>query len=165
MESVLQADDRPPGIRQSIPLLQGLIRAGRNSDACNVCCRNVTIPRWTAALSGMEPSQRYQQAEFQVDIANYAATPVRTRGPELLSSRRQPVHLGVVLPRMKRKDALAAIRMAGYRGEMERAVLLYVSNRVSLQAFNREFEMGAAMRQNGVPYEWSESGNADRTRR
>jgi hypothetical protein len=55
------------------------------------------------------------------------------------------------MPRMKRKDALAAIRAAGYHGDQERGILLYVRNRVSLQVYNREFDTGAAMRRNGVP--------------
>ena len=53
--------------------------------------------------------------------------------------------------RMKRKDALAAIRIAGYHGDEESGILLYVKNRVSLQVYNREFNAGAAMRRSGVP--------------
>ena len=100
-----------------------------------------------------------------MDIANYLATAHRTRGPELLSPRRQAPHLGAAMPRMKRKDALGAIRMAGYRGDKEQAVLLYVSNRESLEGLKREFEMGAAMRRNGVPCDGSESGDTERMRR
>ena len=55
------------------------------------------------------------------------------------------------MPRMKRKDMLTAIRVAGYHGDKQRALLLYVENRVSLQVYRREFNMGAAMRQNGLP--------------
>jgi hypothetical protein len=55
------------------------------------------------------------------------------------------------MPRLKRKDMLAAIRVAGYHGDKERALLLYVENRVSLQVYRREFNVGAALRQNGVP--------------
>jgi hypothetical protein len=55
--------------------------------------------------------------------------------------------------RMKRKEALAAIRAAGYRGDIERAMLLYVRNWVSFRIYRQEFEMGVAMRQNGVPYD------------
>src|SRR5689334_6736628 len=94
-----------------------------------------------------------------MDIANYATTASRTRSRELLSPRRQPPHPGIGMPRMKHKDALAAIRMAGYRGDMQRAIFLYVRNRVSLQALKREFEMGAAMRRNGVLFEWFGSGS------
>ena len=53
--------------------------------------------------------------------------------------------------RMKRKDLLTAIRMAGYHGDKERGILLYVRNWVSLQVYGREFDAGAAMRMNGVP--------------
>lgn len=55
--------------------------------------------------------------------------------------------------RIKRKDLLTAIRIAGYHGDKERGILLYVKNWVSLQAYGREFDAGAAMRQNGVPCE------------
>ncbi len=54
------------------------------------------------------------------------------------------------MPRMKHKDVLAAIRAAGYHGDKERGFLLYVKNWVSLSAYGREFEAGAAMRQKGV---------------
>ncbi len=54
------------------------------------------------------------------------------------------------MPRLKRKDMLAAIRIAGYHGDSERALLLYVENRISLQVYRREFNAGIAMRQNGV---------------
>jgi hypothetical protein len=55
--------------------------------------------------------------------------------------------------RMKRRDVLAAIRQAGYHGDRERAILLYVQNWVSLHAYAREYDAGAAMRQSGVPCE------------
>ena len=60
------------------------------------------------------------------------------------------------MPRMKRKDVLTAIRAAGYHGDKERAMLLYVKNWVSLAVYGREFDTGAAMRQNGIPCECSE---------
>jgi hypothetical protein len=63
---------------------------------------------------------------------------------------------GVIMPRMKRKDVLTAIRTAGYHGDKERAVLLYVKNWVSLTVYGREFDIGAAMRQNGIPCDCSE---------
>lgn len=53
--------------------------------------------------------------------------------------------------RMKRKEVLAAIRDAGYHGDRERGILLYVKNWVSLQVYGREFAAGAAMRQQGLP--------------
>ena len=58
---------------------------------------------------------------------------------------------GVTMPRMKRKDVLAAIRAAGYHGDKDLAILLYLKNWVSLRAFGREFDAGVTMRQNGVP--------------
>ena len=58
--------------------------------------------------------------------------------------------------RMKRKELLTAIRVAGYHGDTERGILLYVKNWVSLQVFGREFDAGAAMRENGEPCECHE---------
>ncbi len=55
------------------------------------------------------------------------------------------------MPRMKRKDVLTAIRAAGYHGDKERGILLYIQNWVSLSTFGREYEAGAVMRQNGLP--------------
>jgi hypothetical protein len=52
---------------------------------------------------------------------------------------------------MKRNEVLTAIRAAGYHGNMERAMLLYLKNWVSFRAYSREVEAGVAMRQNGVP--------------
>ena len=57
------------------------------------------------------------------------------------------------MPRPKRKDVLVAIRHAGYHGDQERGMLLYVRNWVGLEAFSREFAAGAAMRQQGIPCE------------
>ena len=55
------------------------------------------------------------------------------------------------MARIKRKDVLSAIRVAGYHGQYEKGELLYIKNWISLQAYKREFDAGAAMRQNGVP--------------
>lgn len=55
------------------------------------------------------------------------------------------------MARMKRKEVLTAIRAAGYHGDIERAMHLYVKNWVGFRAYGREFEAGVAMRQNGVP--------------
>ena len=60
------------------------------------------------------------------------------------------------MARIKRKDVLWAIRVAGYHGEKEKGVFLYIKNWVSLQAYRREFDAGAAMRQNGVPCDCGE---------
>jgi hypothetical protein len=63
------------------------------------------------------------------------------------------------MARNKRKDVLAAIRVAGHHGDYELARLLYIKNWVSLSAFRREFETGAALRQSGVPCECSVCSN------
>jgi hypothetical protein len=55
------------------------------------------------------------------------------------------------MPRVKRKDVLAAIRIAGYHGDKERGLSLYIENRVSLHVYRREFNNGAEMRENGAP--------------
>jgi hypothetical protein len=52
---------------------------------------------------------------------------------------------------MKHKEVLTAIRAAGYHGDIERAMHLYVKNWVGFRAYGREFEAGVAMRKNGVP--------------
>lgn len=67
----------------------------------------------------------------------------------------------MIMPRMKRKDVLTAIRMAGYHGDKERGILLYVKNWVSLRVYGREFDAGAAMRQNGVPCDCFECQKGD----
>jgi hypothetical protein len=66
------------------------------------------------------------------------------------------------MPRTKRKDVLKAIRLAGYHGDKELATRLYVKNWVSLEAFAREFDIGAAMRESGMPCDCFECGKADR---
>jgi hypothetical protein len=55
------------------------------------------------------------------------------------------------MARMKHKEVLTAIRAAGYHGDIERAMLLYVRNWVSFLVYGREFETGVAMRRNGIP--------------
>ena len=55
------------------------------------------------------------------------------------------------MTRVRHKDVLAAIRAAGYHGDKERGFVLYLENWVSLRSFQREFALGAEMRQNGVP--------------
>ena len=55
------------------------------------------------------------------------------------------------MPRTKRKDVIAAIRAAGYHHDKERGLILYVENRISLPVYQREFNAGAEMSQNGVP--------------
>jgi hypothetical protein len=55
------------------------------------------------------------------------------------------------MPRVRRKDVLAAIRIAGYHGDKEGGLTLYIENRVSLQVYRREFNSGAEMRQTGLP--------------
>ena len=64
------------------------------------------------------------------------------------------------MPRMKRKDVLTAIRVAGYHGDKERGIFLYLKNWVSLPVYGREFEAGVAMRQGGVPCDCPECREA-----
>jgi len=52
---------------------------------------------------------------------------------------------------MKRKDALVAIRTAGYHADQRTAMRLYVENRISRAAFEAEFRRGKDMRAAGVP--------------
>ena len=66
-----------------------------------------------------------------------------------LRARREQT--GVIMARMKRKEVLTAIRAAGYHGDRELAILLYIKNWVSFRVYSREFEAGVAMRQTGVP--------------
>jgi hypothetical protein len=55
------------------------------------------------------------------------------------------------MPRIKRKDVLKAIRIAGYHGDEEQGILLYVKNWVSREVYRREFEAGAALREQVAP--------------
>ena len=55
------------------------------------------------------------------------------------------------MPRMHRKDVLSAIRLAGYHGDTQQGLDLYIKNRVSLEVYRGEFRSGEEMRQNGVP--------------
>lgn len=55
------------------------------------------------------------------------------------------------MARMKRKDVLAAIRAAGYHGNQDLGIFLYLNNWVSLGVYRREFENGAALRRTGLP--------------
>ena len=66
------------------------------------------------------------------------------------------------MARMKRKDVLTAIRDAGYHGDKERGILLYIKNWVSLRVYGREFDAGAAMRQNGATCNCSECKKGER---
>ena len=63
------------------------------------------------------------------------------------------------MARMKRKDLLTAIRGAGYHGDKERALQLYLKHWVSQAVYAREFEIGAAMRVMGLPCECDDCGN------
>ena len=72
------------------------------------------------------------------------------------------------MARMKRKDVLSAIRVAGYHGNMELGRYLYLKNWVSLSTYGREFAAGAAMRQSGIPCDCTDcrkriAGIIDRT--
>ena len=59
------------------------------------------------------------------------------------------------MARIRHKDVLAAIRVAGYHGDQELGMLLYLKNWVSLSTYRREFEAGAALRRSGSPCDCS----------
>ena len=63
------------------------------------------------------------------------------------------------MARMRHKDVLKAIRVAGHHGDEELGMLLYVKNWVSLSVYRREFEAGAARRRSGVPCDCSVCSN------
>lgn len=52
--------------------------------------------------------------------------------------------------RMKRADALSALRIAGYHSDHRSFVRTYVENRVSRKVANEEFTRGAALKRAGV---------------
>lgn len=52
---------------------------------------------------------------------------------------------------MKRKDALAHIRIAGYHGDKRGFMRIYTEHRISLQVANAEYARGEEMKKNGVP--------------
>lgn len=52
---------------------------------------------------------------------------------------------------MKRFDALAYMRIAGYHGDKLAFTRLFVENRVSRQVADAEFHRGATMKKAGVP--------------
>jgi hypothetical protein len=56
-----------------------------------------------------------------------------------------------MMHRLKRKDALVLLRVAGYHSDSKTFTRLYVENRVSKPAANAEWDRGAAMRAAGVP--------------
>lgn len=51
---------------------------------------------------------------------------------------------------MKRKDALALIKYAGYHGDTAKGMRLYVENRISYQAYIETFRAGARAKKNGM---------------
>ena len=95
-----------------------------------------------------------RESRGQTYAANFRGAPKRARlgnnQPALTPRSRNRRIVGVIMPRMKRKDALAAIRVAGYHDDTEGGFHLYLKNWVSMEAFGREFNAGVAMRQNGV---------------
>lgn len=52
---------------------------------------------------------------------------------------------------MKRKDALNALRFAGYHGDHGTATRLYIENRISRDSANAAFYEGARAKKNGMP--------------
>ena len=52
---------------------------------------------------------------------------------------------------MTRKTALVLLRVAGYHNDTKAFVRLYVENRVSIAAADREWERGKQMQAAGVP--------------
>ena len=52
--------------------------------------------------------------------------------------------------RMKREDALSALRIAGYHDDQLTFVRTYVENRISRKVANEEFNRGAALKRAGV---------------
>jgi hypothetical protein len=52
--------------------------------------------------------------------------------------------------RMKREDALSALRFAGYHGDQRAFVRVYVENRISRKVACEEFNRGADLRRSGV---------------
>ena len=51
---------------------------------------------------------------------------------------------------MKRKDALAHIRIAGYHGDKRGFMRIYTEHSISLEAANAEYIRGEEMKKNGV---------------
>ena len=66
---------------------------------------------------------------------------------------------------MKRSDALAHLRIAGYHGDHKAFMRLYVENRVAYPIAQRAFADGAAMYRNGVKCSCMGCEETERTRR
>jgi hypothetical protein len=52
---------------------------------------------------------------------------------------------------MKRSDAIAHLRFAGYHGDRKAFTRIYVENRVSYAAANEAYAVGVRARATGVP--------------
>lgn len=51
---------------------------------------------------------------------------------------------------MKRKDALAVIRVAGYHDDQKTFVSTYVEHRISFNTANAEYRRGQEMKKSGI---------------
>lgn len=51
---------------------------------------------------------------------------------------------------MKREDALAHIRIAGYHGDTRAAMRIYVENRISHKAYTDAYARGAELKKSGM---------------
>ncbi len=66
---------------------------------------------------------------------------------------------------MKRKDALNAIRFAGYHNDTASFTTLYIENRVSVAAARNAFAQGAQAKAKGVGCGCAECKNATKEQR
>ena len=53
--------------------------------------------------------------------------------------------------KIKRADAIMAIRYAGYHNDVGKALRLYIDNRVSYQAYTKAYVEGIRLREKGTP--------------
>jgi hypothetical protein len=51
---------------------------------------------------------------------------------------------------MNRKDALTCIKVSGYHNDLAAFTRLYIENRISREAANRAYMIGAQQRKNGM---------------
>lgn len=52
---------------------------------------------------------------------------------------------------MKRADAVALIKVAGYHGDGKTAMRIYIENRVSHKAYSEAFARGEQLKREGMP--------------
>lgn len=53
---------------------------------------------------------------------------------------------------MKRKDAIALIRYAGYHEDTGTGLRIYIENRISYEAYTEAFNEGRKLKRNGMKY-------------